>query len=214
MANQTGDTLSQTQIVMFPILHEYALITCIAWKYELQPHEAVAQEVERLQSENMLPDRDLSKERVQEFFKSEIISDVWQMLRRPKAKSGSGSKRKGEEGTKHNWDDPMDAQWRMDLHREGWVQNKTGFTRRIKVYHGAADGWKDLMKEPTEELLRMYDGAILGAERFGLIVDRVKGLSYNYRYEGGQWLTQTNPNRTNKRRACQVYYGASWDEEW
>ena len=99
----------------------------------------------------------------------------------------------------------MDAEWRT---AEDWVCDVTGQRRDIKV---KLDGgvWASLPRDTVARLLAWYDHGKLGDEFHGVLGCEVPELYFTYRIEGGNYLTQRNPNRTNVRRECHIILGAN-----
>ena len=78
-------------------------------------------------------------------------------------------------------------------------------TRIIKV---RLDGgsWGTLTAQGTQELLQWYDSAQLMDVKTGVITND-NGHSYDYRIEGGKYLSQNNPNFPDTPpRECQILY--------
>ena len=86
----------------------------------------------------------------------------------------------------------------------GVSQHEQG--RRIQVYFGGKQGWMDLSPDTAKVLLDWYDAAELGAIKHGMscAVDG-KELLLTYTIEGGRYLSQQNPRRTDGKRECVVY---------
>ncbi len=114
---------------------------------------------------------------------------------------GGGGRHKKKKG-KWSWDDPWDAPWRLS---ESWIYSKPGHRRYIKVNCGARQGWLTFPPGPTEQLLEWYDRGRFGDEITGVMTDLENQHAYNYRIEGGMYLTQRNPNRENKPRECHIF---------
>ena len=103
------------------------------------------------------------------------------------------------------YDDPADAEWRMD--KESWVKRSTDRRRRVQVFLGPKQGWQDYSERVTGILLEFYDRAKPLDQLDGVSVDTPEGNLYlDFRFEGGAYMTQTNPNRTGIRREVKVYH--------
>ena len=126
------------------------------------------------------------------------------------AASGSGDgdspkKSKNKTASKNFYDDPADAEWRMD--KESWVKRRTDRRRRVHVNLGQKLGWQDYSERVTGILLEFYDRAKPLDQLDGVSVDTPEGNLYlDFRFEGGAYMTQTNPNRTGIRREVKVYH--------
>lgn len=116
---------------------------------------------------------------------------------------GTRSRSRKKASKTYDWEDPADAEWR----RDEWIRRSPLQARRIKVFCGAKTGYVDLPPDTTQELLAWYDQAQILEEKAGVSV-LIEGQTFyfTYRYEGGKYLTQRNPNRANERRECIVYY--------
>ena len=121
-----------------------------------------------------------------------------------KSDGGSSVGTDKEKPAKFSWDDPPDAAWRQG----DWIKHSPQQERLIHVFRGKRRGWVNLPEETTQVLLQWYDTAKL--------FDVIKGVScvldgkeefLTYRYEGGQYLTEQNPNQSQDRRECVVYKG-------
>jgi len=121
--------------------------------------------------------------------------------------SGSAKHRKR---TGKWWEHPADAEWRHG----DWTEPKPDRSRIIKVKGNKNEGWIELKPATTAELLAWYDKAQPLDEKKGVVTDHEKRHSYDYRFEGGKYLTQRNPNFPDSNpRECQVlYFGVAPDE--
>ena len=107
------------------------------------------------------------------------------------------------------WNDDMDAEWR----KEPWVLCDAERKRTIQVM---CDGkkWVELDCAAVQTLLAWYDRARLGDVKKGVGCQQ-NGRAYDYKIEGGKYLTQNNPNFPESNpRPCQILYvGASEPED-
>jgi len=101
------------------------------------------------------------------------------------------------------WMDDADAEWR----RATWCSAQDGRSRTIKVRGNKNEGWIELRPPTVAELLRFYDKAQLFDEVKGVVTDPETKHCYDYRFEGGKYLSQRNPNFPESNpRECQVLY--------
>jgi hypothetical protein len=118
--------------------------------------------------------------------------------------AGSGKKKKKARAW---WLDGADAEWRQ----EAWVLHDPARTRTIKVKLDKGE-WQELVQPGMQQLLTWYD--------HGRLMDMIKGVvtnengrAYDYRIEGGKYLTQNNPNFDSAPRECQILYVGAPVEE-
>lgn len=157
--------------------------------------------LERLKGDHSLfYDRDWSKEFMKELLKQ------YHALQDGSADTehSGGRKSKSRKRGKTSWNDPADAAWR---HEEPWVCAVPGRQRIIKVNGGKSTGWLTLPERATAQLLHWYDHGQLLDTIEGVLVDEVNRLVYDYRIEGGKYLTQYNRNRSGEPRECQIIQG-------
>ena len=123
----------------------------------------------------------------------------------PDQASGGGGRNRGKKNRSaatHSWDDPEDAEWR----HEAWVVNDWQRARSIRVWGGEATKWITLPDTPTQDLLRWYDNGKRLDILKGVKADPDNHMYYDYRIEGGKFLTQNNPNRQGPVRECRIIY--------
>jgi hypothetical protein len=102
----------------------------------------------------------------------------------------------------------MDAEWR----KGGWVLHDDDRRRIVKIV--GDEGWIEMPPRPTWELLQFYDSGHLGAVLKGLVSNEQNRHAYDYRIEGGKYLTQHNPNHPDsKPRECQIIYAGTLPTE-
>ena len=89
-----------------------------------------------------------------------------------------------------------------------------GRRRIIKVRLDGKE-WGELTEEGTQRLPSWYDRGRLMDVLKG-VVTNANGQSYNYRIEGGKYLTQTNPNfpGTNPKECQILYVGEEAEDTW
>ncbi len=174
------------------------LIACAIQYRDAVPEEQAAPKLVRMQGENMLP----ASLGVAELHAT--VEAIKSCLSDGSSGGAGGGGRNKKKKSKFSWDDPLDAPWRLS---EDWIYNKPGHRRYIKVNCGARQGWLTLPPGPTQQLLEWYDESRLGDEIFGVMTDLENQHAYNYRIEGGMYLTQRNPNRENTPRECHIFYG-------
>jgi len=121
--------------------------------------------------------------------------------------AGSGGSSKGN---KRWWEDPPDAAWRQ----EKWFEHHAERTRTIKVKGNKNEGWIELAPYAVRELLHWYDRAAVFVVYKEDSAATEKRHFYDYRYEGGRWLSQRNPNFPESNpKACQVLYVGAVPED-
>jgi hypothetical protein len=121
----------------------------------------------------------------------------------------SGRKRSAKGGHSKWMQEPDDAEWRT---ASPWVVHQADRRRVIKV-RGDGGVFHELPPAATQELLQWYDHGRLLDIKKNVLADPVKGHYYDYRIEGGKYLTQSNPNHPeSKPRECQILYaGEPWE---
>ena len=88
--------------------------------------------------------------------------------------------------------------------------------RTIKV-RGDGNQWIELPPCAREELLKWYDRAKIGDMKKGVIANLENRHAYDYKFEGGIYLTQRNPNHPDSppREVQVIYVGAvETDSNW
>ena len=117
------------------------------------------------------------------------------------ATGGSGKKKNK---SKHKWwEDPDDAPWR----HEPWVSATQGRHRTIKVKGDGADNWIEFPRQAVEQLLAWYDFARRGDTLQAVVTDIARNHAYDYKIEGGKYLSQRNPScPDSKPREVQILY--------
>ena len=116
--------------------------------------------------------------------------------------AGSTKKRKAKQ--RQWWNDPADAEWRQ----EPWVRHDVDRTRTIKVMVEARK-FVTMEQDVVQTLLNWYDRGHLFAEIKGVMC-KANERAYDYRIEGGRYLTQNNPNYPESPpRECQILYGGA-----
>lgn len=122
--------------------------------------------------------------------------------------AGSSAKKRSK-AKRQWWLDPPDAEWR----KEPWTMHDTGRNRTIKVM-GDKKEWIELPFQAVRQLLQWYDTSALFAEIRGVVTDLTRNHAYDYRIEGGKFLTQRNPNYPDSPpRECQVLYAGAVETE-
>jgi len=114
---------------------------------------------------------------------------------------GCGKKKKAK-SKKFNWED--DGAWRDDPKVPADPLRQRG----IKVKINEDPGWAWIEGDAKQKLLQFYDNAnVLDVcEAVEVAPDRV----YDYRFEGGNWMSQFNPTYPDrKRREVVVVYVAA-----
>lgn len=182
------------------LLSSRVLLVACAMEFRLAvPAEESDPKLQRLVQQNLLP-ADLTSEVI-----GKACEDMWAYVET--AHRGGAGRGKGggprNRKSKTSWDDPRTAEWRQ----EPWVYHNPARRREIRVFGGKATGWIKLPPEPTQILLRWYDGGQLGDIYEGLRTDPDNDHSYDYRIEGGKYLTQRNVNRSGEPRECHIVYG-------
>ena len=126
----------------------------------------------------------------------------------PEAASGSagGSKKKRSKAAHKWWEDEETAEWRQ----EPWVLHNPDVPRVIKVLGDGKAGWHTLPAAATKRILAFYDTGKLGDVILGVEGNEELHHFYNYKIEGGKWLSQQNPNHPSANpRQCQIQHGNS-----
>ena len=125
------------------------------------------------------------------------------------AASSQGSSRR-KKGRKW-WEDEETADWRL----EPWVYDAEDRVRSIRVKLDGKQGWGELSAAGTQRLLAWYDKGKLMDVIKGVVANDTNGHAYDYRVEGGKFLTQDNPNfPQSPPRECQILYvGTNVEEE-
>jgi hypothetical protein len=119
--------------------------------------------------------------------------------------TAAGTSSKRSKPTKW-WLQPDDADWR----KSAWTRPVANRTRTIKVRGNKNEGWIELPDVAVREFLTWYDHAELFDEKKGVVTDFDRNHAYDYRFEGGKWLSQRNPNHpeSNPREVQVLYSGA------
>ena len=113
----------------------------------------------------------------------------------------AGSTRKKRTKMRKWWEDAADAEWR----KEPWVVHDVERTRTIKVMLDGHE-YVPLESDVVQTLLTWYDKGHLGDEIKG-VKCKVNDRAYDYKIEGGKYLTQNNPNYPDsKPRPCMILY--------
>ena len=118
------------------------------------------------------------------------------------ASSGNAASTKQKKTkTRRWWEDSYEAEWR----KEPWVVHDVERRRTIKVCLDNKK-YEPLEEEVVQTLLQWYDRGHLFDEIKG-VLNRKIDRAYDYRIEGGKYLTQNNPNYPESNpRACQILY--------
>lgn len=116
-----------------------------------------------------------------------------------------GGRRRG----KNAWlQEPLDAPWRMAPKRPAIE----GRPRTVVVAGNKGEGWIKMPDRAVETLLAFYDAA----EIYSVSADVIgaNGWTYTFRFEGGIYLSQQNPNHPDqpRRQARVVYVGEEVDD--
>ena len=126
----------------------------------------------------------------------------------PEAASGSagGSKKKRSKAARTWWLDEETAEWR----KEPWVMHNPEVPRFIKVKGNGQEGWHTLPAAATQRILSFYDKGKLGDVIEGVEGNESNHHFYNYKIEGGKWLSQHNPAHPSAvPKECHILYGNS-----
>jgi len=127
--------------------------------------------------------------------------------------SAGGSKKKRTKGGGRWWEAPLDAEWRL----ESWVRHNPNVPRFINVKLGPKLGWAKLPYDSTQRLLKFYDSGKLGDTLPGILGNEQNNHYYDYKIEGGKWLSQNNTHSPGSNpRECHILYGSSVpvETEW
>jgi hypothetical protein len=109
------------------------------------------------------------------------------------AEEESANKKKKAKGNKHyDWDE--DGEWRRDPK----LPHDPVRERGIKVKINEQPGWCYLEGDAKQAVLQFYDRAQVWDSITG--IEMPDGRTFDYRFEGGHYMTQFNPTWPDRRR--------------
>ena len=168
------------------------LLACITEVQAKRREEDWMKALESLQSQNMLIPLKWKPDELKS-----LLEEIWWVkgfvaTPKPPAARSKPSKKKAFVGVP-SFEDPEHADWRYEARVPA-----TGV--RIVEIEKQEDTWIRFEAQATMRLLDFYDKAEWGESRLIQVEIETQTYGYNYKIEGGCWMSQENPKTKTKRR--------------